>query len=388
MSKYVLIAGKIKPTGYDSESFEELIGEGLIIDGEKIRIDPATLNGKVDQEDGKGLSSNDFTDSYKDKLDNLDQIQGVMTPATNTKLGGIIVGAGLEITENGVLSVTGNDNGEIPGTISWQNVTDKPDFFDISNSNYLNYELLKNKLESEKGLEINNNRVGLTDEFYNYLDNATYAKPSVSFSISGFPSSIQEVGYSFTGSRIITYSVTNQVNMNGDFTMSGITSGGPNDTIVLSKSGTQSSASFTLITSSPSSKTITVSGKDVKNNTISATRSFSVLFPLFAGFGPEEITGSEVYQFINNSNGYFMTGSVTSIKGSYSTSQESKRYMWFCVPSDKSITKVTGNGFGTVLNSPISIDVSNQYGITTTYKCYRIYDKLFLDSVYDFVVTQ
>lgn len=32
------------------------------------------MTSKVDKEDGKGLSTNDFTNEYKDKLDNLENI--------------------------------------------------------------------------------------------------------------------------------------------------------------------------------------------------------------------------------------------------------------------------------------------------------------------------
>ena len=40
-----------------------------------------TVSGKVDKSDGKGLSTNDFTDVYKSRLDNLDSKLNAKAPA-------------------------------------------------------------------------------------------------------------------------------------------------------------------------------------------------------------------------------------------------------------------------------------------------------------------
>lgn len=63
------------------------------------------LNLKVDIEEGKGLSEEDFTALLKAKLDELDNYS--LPTATSQELGGIKVGSGLNIDQNGILSATG-----------------------------------------------------------------------------------------------------------------------------------------------------------------------------------------------------------------------------------------------------------------------------------------
>lgn len=69
--------------------------------------------------DGMGLSSNDFTDAYKEKLDSLENY--VLPVASSTVLGGIKVGPGLSISLDGVLSNIWANG------IPWANITGKPD---------------------------------------------------------------------------------------------------------------------------------------------------------------------------------------------------------------------------------------------------------------------
>lgn len=61
---------------------------------------------KVDKEAGKGLSTNDFTDTLKNKLDAIDEGANnyELPKASSTVLGGIKVGTNLSIDANGVLS--------------------------------------------------------------------------------------------------------------------------------------------------------------------------------------------------------------------------------------------------------------------------------------------
>lgn len=61
---------------------------------------------KVDKVTGKGLSTNDFTDALKDKLDAIDEEANKyeLPTATASVLGGIKVGSNLSIDANGVLS--------------------------------------------------------------------------------------------------------------------------------------------------------------------------------------------------------------------------------------------------------------------------------------------
>ena len=78
---------------------------------------------KVDKVDGKGLSTNDYTDDEKTKLAGLENY--TLPTASDKVKGGIKVGAGL--TMNGeVLSATGGGTAD---AVDWSNVTNKPETF-------------------------------------------------------------------------------------------------------------------------------------------------------------------------------------------------------------------------------------------------------------------
>ena len=76
----------------------------------------------VAKEDGKGLSSNDFTNDQKEKLEGLENY--VLPQASAEVAGGIKVGAGLSITEDGILSAIGGGTAD---AVEWGNVVGKPD---------------------------------------------------------------------------------------------------------------------------------------------------------------------------------------------------------------------------------------------------------------------
>ena len=71
----------------------------------------ATKANFVAKESGKGLSTNDFTTAYKEKLDGLSNF--TLTAATSQALGGIKVGNDFDATAAGVLSIKnkGSANG-------------------------------------------------------------------------------------------------------------------------------------------------------------------------------------------------------------------------------------------------------------------------------------
>jgi len=73
------------------------------------------LSGKVDKEEGKGLSSNDYTDEEKAKLSALENY--TLPAASAETLGGVKVGAGLAMTD-GTLSAS---------AIEWSSIRNKPD---------------------------------------------------------------------------------------------------------------------------------------------------------------------------------------------------------------------------------------------------------------------
>lgn len=79
------------------------------------------FNGKVDKVEGKGLSEKDFTTAYEQKLNSLENY--TLPIASAETLGGIKVGAGLTISEQGTLSATGGGTAD---SVAWENVQDKP----------------------------------------------------------------------------------------------------------------------------------------------------------------------------------------------------------------------------------------------------------------------
>ena len=79
------------------------------------------VGGKVDKVEGKGLSSNDFTAAEKAKLGGLENY--TLPAATAATLGGVKVGAGLNIVD-GVLSTAGGGTAD---AVDWSNVQNKPD---------------------------------------------------------------------------------------------------------------------------------------------------------------------------------------------------------------------------------------------------------------------
>lgn len=82
-----------------------------------------SLSNKVDKVDGKGLSSNDFTNELLQKLNSLSNY--TLPTASDTTLGGVKVGGGLVIT-NGVLSATG---GGVADSVDWENIQNVPSSF-------------------------------------------------------------------------------------------------------------------------------------------------------------------------------------------------------------------------------------------------------------------
>lgn len=78
----------------------------------------------VAKETGKTLSTNDYTTADKTKLAGIDTGANnyVLPAATDNSLGGIKVGAGLQINANGVLAVTGGGEAD---SVEWDNVLHK-----------------------------------------------------------------------------------------------------------------------------------------------------------------------------------------------------------------------------------------------------------------------
>ena len=90
----------------------------------------------VAKESGKGLSTNDFTTTLKNKLEGIQEGANkyALPIASAETLGGVKVGAGLEINPNtGTLSATGGGTAD---AVSWDNVTDKPETYPPATHNH------------------------------------------------------------------------------------------------------------------------------------------------------------------------------------------------------------------------------------------------------------
>lgn len=97
----------------------------------KTKLD-TKLQEKVSVEKGKGLSSNDYTSEEKKKLAGLQNY--TLTKASTDALGGVKVGTGLQVSEDGTLSATG---GGVADSVDWANVQNKPTILtqqDVSNA--------------------------------------------------------------------------------------------------------------------------------------------------------------------------------------------------------------------------------------------------------------
>lgn len=86
----------------------------------KLYIDEK-LGNKVDKVTGKGLSTNDYTTLEKQKLAGLNNY--TLPKASSTVLGGVKVGSGLEITDDGILN---NKGGGKADSVDWNNVIGRP----------------------------------------------------------------------------------------------------------------------------------------------------------------------------------------------------------------------------------------------------------------------
>lgn len=84
------------------------------------------LNNKVDKVDGKGLTSNDFTDILKTKLDGIaENANNYSLPtASDTELGGVIVDSTLSPTSTNPVQnkVVKSAIDEIDGKLSWAKI--------------------------------------------------------------------------------------------------------------------------------------------------------------------------------------------------------------------------------------------------------------------------
>ena len=109
------------------------------------------LNGKVSKENGKGLSTNDYTTEEKNKLAGLSNY--TLPTASATTKGGVKIGSGLQMNGD-VLSATGGGTAD---AVDWGNVTNKPTkLTDFTNdlAYKTTYNASTNKIATESDIAI------------------------------------------------------------------------------------------------------------------------------------------------------------------------------------------------------------------------------------------
>lgn len=108
------------------------------------KVDKAFKTGSEDQY--KVLSDENYTTEEKSKLSTLKNYE--LPKASSETLGGIKVGAGLTISEEGTLSATGGGTAD---SVAWENITDKP-------TTIAGYKIIDAKIE-DKTITLGSNSV-------------------------------------------------------------------------------------------------------------------------------------------------------------------------------------------------------------------------------------
>ena len=161
------------------------------------------LEKKVDKIDGKGLSTNDYTNDEKNKLAELENY--TLPIASNTELGGIKIGENLSIDENGVLSSTGGGSGGINIVEVKGQTIDLIDYEEptIIHSTMFNTYIVYNKeniLINNKYLSFNDNttRALMYWSGTKFLNTATNDRPALFILLNNSSLQIQKNNYNRT----------------------------------------------------------------------------------------------------------------------------------------------------------------------------------------------
>lgn len=95
--------------------------------------------------------------------------------------------------------------------------------------------------------------------------------------------------------------------------------------------------------------------------TKTASRTYNAYYPKFYG-------GSTKTTLVEADILALTKQAITaSAAGTYNITSADNQYVWFCIPSNMNITKITLGGFGVPLETPITVAITNK----GNYKCYR-----------------
>ena len=298
------------------------------IDGVASKTNASILSlneGKVDKEQGKGLSTNDYTDLDKAKLDKIP-----------TKVSDL---------ENDSKYVTDQELVNLATKDELKRLDDKIDNLqpgpDITIDTELNAEStnpVQNKAITAAMTELQE-----------------YCFPT-SLEASVSPSSVEWKGNSVEVSvhfRVLRNSKpvvadTVQIQFNGETKMLENVSEG-SEKFIISTFGYKSGS----VTAEKGTTTIKNSPRSISTN---------LYLPVYYGFS-KAATGNELTITSLTNGGSSLNGTKTL------NNDDATKYLWLCVPSTMSINKVTSGGFDVPFLAPV--EASTTLG---TYKCYRTHD--------------
>lgn len=272
------------------------------------------LSNYVQKEEGKGLSTKDFTQEDKDKLDGMEEgAQKNVQPDWNAEPGA-------------------------PGAI-----LNKPDIPGGSTP-------VDAELDAESTNAIQNKAVTKAiTELQDYCF-PTSLEASISPSSAEWTGNPVEVNVAF---RVLRNSKpvvadTVQIQFNGETkTLENVAEG--SEKFTLSTQGYKSGS----VTAKKGSTTIKNSPRSISAN---------LYLPVYYGFS-KATTGNELTITSLTKGGSSLNGTKTL------TNDDATKYLWLCVPNTMSINKVTSSGFDVPFLAPV--EASTPLG---TYKCYRTKD--------------
>ena len=298
------------------------------IDGIASKTDASILSlneGKVDKEQGKGLSTNDYTDIDKAKLDKMP-----------TKV------SDLE-----------NDS----------NYATDQDLVNLATKDEV--KKLEDKIDNiQPGTEITVD-TDLNAESTNPVQNKAIAAAMTELQDYCFPTSLEASispsSVEWTGSSV-EVSVHFRVLRNSKPVVADIIQIQFNGETKTLENVAEGSEKFTLSTQGYKSGSVTAKkgSTTIKNSPRSI--SANLYLPVYYGFS-KATTGNELTITSLTKGGSSLNGTKTL------TNDDATKYLWLCVPNTMSINKVTSSGFDVPLLAPV--EASTPLG---TYKCYRTQD--------------
>lgn len=298
------------------------------IDGIASKTDASILSlneGKVDKEQGKGLSTNDYTDIDKAKLDKM--------PTRVSDLE--------------------NDS----------NYATDQDLVNFATKDEV--KKLEDKIDNiQPGTEITVD-TDLNAESTNPVQNKAIAAAMTELQDYCFPTSLEASispsSVEWTGSSV-EVSVHFRVLRNSKPVVADIIQIQFNGETKTLENVAEGSEKFTLATQGYKSGSVTAKkgSTTIKNSPWSI--SANLYLPVYYGFS-KATAGNELTITSLTKGGSSLNGTKTL------TNDDATKYMWLCVPNTMSINKVTSSGFDVPFLAPV--EASTPLG---TYKCYRTKD--------------